>query len=142
MSPHQPQQHRGHKPRLNLGIVAHVDAGKTTLTERLLFETGVITQLGRVDHGDTVTDADDIGTAEAIASGDIDPLIPLGTVVRTDDGGVNAGYSWHIDPASFEWAEVTMELCDGLPSYVEDGTLSGDAFCPWSAEVISVEPAS
>ncbi len=49
-----------HHPRLNLGIVAHVDAGKTTLTERLLYETGVSTHLGRVDHGDTVTDADAI----------------------------------------------------------------------------------
>jgi ribosomal protection tetracycline resistance protein len=47
-------------PFLNLGVVAHVDAGKTTLTERLLFETGVSTHLGRVDHGDTVTDSDDI----------------------------------------------------------------------------------
>src|SRR3954451_8344833 len=47
-------------PILNLGIVAHVDAGKTTLTERLLFETGVSTHLGRVDHGDTVTDAEAI----------------------------------------------------------------------------------
>jgi ribosomal protection tetracycline resistance protein len=45
-------------PTLNLGIVAHVDAGKTTLTERLLFETGVTRHLGRVDHGDTTTDAD------------------------------------------------------------------------------------
>src|SRR4029453_17120329 len=54
--------HPGHSPgrRLNLGIVAHVDAGKTTLTERLLYETGVSNHLGRVDHGDTVTDADDI----------------------------------------------------------------------------------
>jgi ribosomal protection tetracycline resistance protein len=43
---------------LNLGIVAHVDAGKTTLTERLLFETGVINSIGRVDHGDTITDTD------------------------------------------------------------------------------------
>jgi ribosomal protection tetracycline resistance protein len=47
-------------PSLNLGIVAHVDAGKTTLTERLLYETGVRAHLGRVDHGDTVTDADAI----------------------------------------------------------------------------------
>src|SRR3954468_19430447 len=45
-------------PTLNLGIVAHVDAGKTTLTERLLFETGVTKHIGRVDHGDTTTDAD------------------------------------------------------------------------------------
>jgi ribosomal protection tetracycline resistance protein len=41
---------------LNLGILAHVDAGKTTLTERLLYETGVIAQLGSVDAGTTQTD--------------------------------------------------------------------------------------
>ena len=41
---------------LNLGILAHVDAGKTTLTERLLFEAGVIRELGRVDDGTTQTD--------------------------------------------------------------------------------------
>jgi ribosomal protection tetracycline resistance protein len=45
-------------PTLNLGIIAHVDAGKTTLTERLLFDAGVITHVGRVDHGDTTTDTD------------------------------------------------------------------------------------
>jgi ribosomal protection tetracycline resistance protein len=42
---------------LNLGILAHVDAGKTTLTERLLYDSGVIDQLGAVDAGTTQTDS-------------------------------------------------------------------------------------
>src|ERR671932_2794949 len=41
---------------LNLGILAHVDAGKTTLTERLLYAAGVIDTIGSVDHGSTQTD--------------------------------------------------------------------------------------
>ncbi|MDQ6657320.1 MAG: TetM/TetW/TetO/TetS family tetracycline resistance ribosomal protection protein [Actinomycetota bacterium] len=45
---------------LNLGIVAHVDAGKTSLTERLLADAGVIDHLGSVDTGDTQTDTGSI----------------------------------------------------------------------------------
>ncbi|MFE7311838.1 GTP-binding protein [Streptomyces sp. NPDC057555] len=44
------------KHTLNIGILAHVDAGKTSLTERLLFDTGAIDRLGSVDAGDTQTD--------------------------------------------------------------------------------------
>src|SRR5690349_14439777 len=51
---------------LNLGIVAHVDAGKTTLTERILFETGAIKRAGSVDHGDTQTDTLEIERARGI----------------------------------------------------------------------------
>jgi ribosomal protection tetracycline resistance protein len=47
-------------PTVNTGIVAHVDAGKTSLTERLLFRAGVIGELGSVDAGNTQTDSMDI----------------------------------------------------------------------------------
>ncbi|MFH9011127.1 GTP-binding protein [Streptomyces sp. NPDC017943] len=43
-------------PTLNLGILAHVDAGKTSLTERLLHSAGVIDRIGSVDDGSTRTD--------------------------------------------------------------------------------------
>ncbi|MEU9365832.1 translation factor GTPase family protein [Streptomyces avermitilis] len=42
---------------LNLGILAHVDAGKTSLTERLLHTVGVIDEIGSVDEGNTQTDS-------------------------------------------------------------------------------------
>ena len=44
-------------PSLNLGIVAHVDAGKTSLTERLLHDAGVVEVPGRVDDGTTRSDS-------------------------------------------------------------------------------------
>ena len=45
--------------RLTIGILAHVDAGKTTLSEALLCETGVLRQAGRVDAGNTFLDTDE-----------------------------------------------------------------------------------
>jgi hypothetical protein len=79
-----------------------------------------------------VQHARDLLAGEEVAS------IPNGTVVR-DDPGVNAPWSWHIDPATLEFAEVTIEVCDGLPSYVEDGTVTSDQYCPWSAEIVSID---
>ena len=44
------------KIKLNIGILAHVDAGKTTLSEALLYTTGAIRKIGRVDHKNTYLD--------------------------------------------------------------------------------------
>ena len=41
---------------INIGILAHVDAGKTTLTESLLYTSGAVPELGSVDKGTTRTD--------------------------------------------------------------------------------------
>ncbi|KFI52699.1 elongation factor G [Bifidobacterium biavatii] len=52
--------------RIVAGILAHVDAGKTTLSEALLYNTGTIRKLGRVDHGDAFLDTDAMERARGI----------------------------------------------------------------------------
>ncbi|HWL01804.1 MAG TPA: hypothetical protein VNQ52_05450 [Microbacteriaceae bacterium] len=79
--------------------------------------------------------------AEQLLAKEIPPMIPNGLVVRGDPGP-NAPWSWHIDPASLEWADMTTEVCDGLPSFVEDGTVTSEWYCPWSAEVIAISGGS
>ena len=48
------------KKHITIGILAHVDAGKTTLSEELLYETGARKHAGRVDNGDTLLDHDEM----------------------------------------------------------------------------------
>jgi len=76
--------------------------------------------------------------AERLLAGEEVAAIPLGTVVR-DDAGVNEPWSWHIDPATLEFADVTIEVCDGLPSYVEDRTVTSEQYCPWSAKIVKID---
>ena len=54
-------------PILNLGILAHADAGKTTVTEQLLLRSGSIRQAGRVDDGTTHTDWLDVERRRGIS---------------------------------------------------------------------------
>ena len=49
-----------------IGILAHVDAGKTTFCEQILYHTNCIRKLGRVDHKDTFLDNHDIEKSRGI----------------------------------------------------------------------------
>ena len=80
-----------------------------------------------VEHAQKLLDGEDVSA------------IPVGTVVR-DDASVNEPWTWRIDPATLEFADFTTEVCDGLPEYVEDGTVTSDVYCPWSAKITAMEP--
>jgi hypothetical protein len=54
----------------------------------------------------------------------------------------NAPYHWHLDPQDIDMAEVAIELCDGLPSYVEENVDefvdTVGRYCPWAAELVGL----
>ena len=52
--------------RMTIGILAHVDAGKTTLAEAMLYRCGAIRKAGRVDHGDAHMDTHSLERARGI----------------------------------------------------------------------------
>lgn len=86
-----------------------------------------------------LTDPADITNARRLLAGDDVPSIPNGLVLR-GDSGVNDGYTWSIDPNDIEFADSTIEACDGLPSDVEAGVVTSDRYCPWSATIVALEP--
>lgn len=104
-------------------------------------ETGVVVTFRVADSEQfkiRLTDPTDIEVARKLFAGSEAPRIPNGIVIR-GSSDINAGYSWHIDPDTIEFADVTTEVCDGLPSDVEKGLITSDRYCPWSAEVIAID---
>jgi hypothetical protein len=85
-----------------------------------------------------LTDPADIEIAHKLLAGEEAPNIPNGIVVRGDPD-VNVGYSWHIDPDSVEFADLTTEVCDGRPSDVEKSVITSDRYCPWAAKVVAID---
>ena len=64
--------------KLVVGILAHVDAGKTTLSEALLYRSGVLRRLGRVDHGDAFLDTDAMERERGITIFAKQAVLPVG----------------------------------------------------------------
>ena len=76
----------------NIGIIAHIDAGKTTVTERMLFLSGAKHRVGKVDSGTTTTDS--------------------------DEEEQNRGITIYSACATFEWDDVYINLID-TPGHVD-----------------------
>ncbi|MBQ8143476.1 MAG: TetM/TetW/TetO/TetS family tetracycline resistance ribosomal protection protein [Butyricicoccus sp.] len=91
--------------KIVFGILAHVDAGKTTLSEALLYRSGAVRKLGRVDHGDAFLDTDVLERARGITILAKQAVFPLGADEATllDTPG-------HVDFSAE--AERTLQVLD------------------------------
>ncbi|MEJ2212196.1 MAG: hypothetical protein P8129_24670, partial [Anaerolineae bacterium] len=79
-----------------------------------------------------------------LASGEGGANIPNGRIQRGPGlADHNLPWSWHLDPQDIEMAEMTAEVCDGTPSYVEEHldefVDTVGRYCPWSARLVSVD---
>ena len=84
--------------KLVAGILAHVDAGKTTLSEALLYKTGAIRSLGRVDHRDAFLDTEDLERERGITIFSKQAVFSLGDreVTLLDTPG-HVDFSWEME---------------------------------------------
>ena len=91
--------------KLVVGILAHVDAGKTTLSEALLYESGALRRLGRVDHRDAFLDTDAMERERGITIFSKQAVLPVGDTEITllDTPG-------HVDFSAE--AERTLQVLD------------------------------
>ena len=66
-------------------------------------------------------------------------LFPIGPL-RSGNGGFNTPWSWHMDPAEVRLTEVSVEVCDAMPSFVEENLNNflrpEVGYCPWSARIV------
>ena len=125
------------------GIVAHVDAGKTTLSEALLYRTGEIRKLGRVDHGDAFLDTNSLEKARGITIFAHQALVEHGDLRLTllDTPG-------HVDFAAetervlcvLDYAILVVSGTDGVQGHRHYGVCWPDTVCRRSSSSTSATP--
>ncbi len=108
---------------INLGILAHVDAGKTTVTENMLYLCGKTRSLGSVDSGNTVTDSSEIEKKRGIS------VFSSGADIQYGDYTINIiDTPGHVDFAgeaersimSLDAALIVVSAVEGLQSHTEN----------------------
>ena len=64
-----------------------------------------------------------------------------GTLER-GNGGFNMSYSWHLDPSTVHWPDLSMEICDGRPNSEVEAEVdyfieTVQYYCPWGAKIVA-----
>ncbi len=106
--------------RIVTGIVAHVDAGKTTLSEALLYATGTTRKLGRVDHGDAFLDTDAIERARGITIYTEPAVMRVGDVELTildTPGHVDFSAETERTLQALDYAILVVSAADGVQGH-------------------------
>ena len=108
--------------RLVLGILAHVDAGKTTLSEGILYLTGSIRKMGRVDHQDTFLDNFELERARGITIFSKQAELMLGDLPVTlmdTPGHVDFSAEMERTLSILDYAILVISGADGVQGHVE-----------------------
>lgn len=110
------------KKRICMGILAHVDAGKTTLSEGILYLTGGLRKLGRVDHGDAFLDNFALERSRGITIFSKQAVFPLGeTEVTLIDTPGHVDFSAEMERALWvmDYAVLVVSGADGIQGHTE-----------------------
>lgn len=108
--------------RIVTGILAHVDAGKTTLSEALLYATGNVRKLGRVDHGDAFLDTNTMGRQRGITIFTEPAIITTPNLTLTlldTPGHVDFSAEMERTLAVLDYAILVISGADGIQGHTE-----------------------
>ena len=108
--------------QLVVGILAHVDSGKTTLSEAMLYRSGTIRKLGRVDHKDAFLDTDALEKARGITIFSKQALLTAGeTAITLLDTPGHVDFSTETERTLqvLDYAVLVISGTDGVQSHTE-----------------------
>lgn len=108
--------------RIVIGILAHVDAGKTTLSEALLYATGSVRKLGRVDHGDAFLDTNTMERQRGITIFTEPAIITTPDLTLTlldTPGHVDFSAEMERTLAVLDYAILVISGADGIQGHTE-----------------------